>query len=187
MNSIYLDRKVRDILSLSLSLSLPLFLSFSSSPSHRCIHSYVYSDTQKRLYLCTVIFNMLSHKPLSCFFALSSLFFFRFLHETFPSFPPLFMRPSLINSSISIFAVTNRELLDQDELENQNAVFLKNHPEVQQIASDFLLHLLHRKPEDVFAEAADYFSGLPNHHFTSAHHEIAHKTVVGETGPSHNS
>jgi hypothetical protein len=39
-------------------------------------------------------------------------------------------------------------------------VYLANHPEFQQLMSDFLQHLLHQKPEDVFKATAEYFAAF---------------------------
>jgi hypothetical protein len=45
-----------------------------------------------------------------------------------------------------------------DEMKGENEAFLESHPAVQQMCSDFLVHLLHRKPDDVVAEAKSFFT-----------------------------
>eukprot|EP00039_Didymoeca_costata_P019811 m.339026 g.339026 ORF g.339026 m.339026 type:complete len:101 (+) comp18636_c0_seq1:174-476(+) len=50
----------------------------------------------------------------------------------------------------------------KDEIQKENSDFLASHPEVRQMCNDFLMHLLQRKPDDVYAEAQTFFGNLEN-------------------------
>lgn len=49
----------------------------------------------------------------------------------------------------------------QEELKADHASYLKQHPEIQALISDFLQLLLLRKPEDVNQFAREYFLSFP--------------------------
>eukprot|EP00729_Bicosta_minor_P004163 gene4163-19170_t len=46
----------------------------------------------------------------------------------------------------------------KEQVEDENQAYLEAHPAVQQMCSDFLVHLMHRKPEDVVGEAQRFFT-----------------------------
>lgn len=48
----------------------------------------------------------------------------------------------------------------KEELKNDHAVYMKQHPELKALLGDFIQFLLLRKPDDVLAFAADYFSSF---------------------------
>lgn len=48
----------------------------------------------------------------------------------------------------------------KEELKGDHATYMKHHPELKALLADFLQFLLLRKPEDVAAFAADYFSAF---------------------------
>lgn len=48
----------------------------------------------------------------------------------------------------------------QEELKGDHAVYMRHHPELKALLADFLQFLLLRKPQDVIAFAADYFSSF---------------------------
>ncbi|XP_046846626.1 ciliogenesis-associated TTC17-interacting protein-like isoform X2 [Xenia sp. Carnegie-2017] len=53
------------------------------------------------------------------------------------------------------------EFLDRkDELIDEHNTYLRRHPEFQAILADFLQYLLFRKPQDIFASARNFFSGM---------------------------
>lgn len=45
----------------------------------------------------------------------------------------------------------------KEQVEDENQAYLEAHPAVRQMCSDFLLHLMHRKPDDVVDEARGFF------------------------------
>lgn len=47
--------------------------------------------------------------------------------------------------------------LGQEELREDHASYLRQHPEIRALISDFLQFLLLRKPDDVFQFAREYF------------------------------
>ncbi|KAM9789296.1 ciliogenesis-associated TTC17-interacting protein [Neosynchiropus ocellatus] len=49
------------------------------------------------------------------------------------------------------------------ELKADHALYLRQHPEIRALVSDFLQFLLLRKPEDVFTFAKEYFLPFTNH------------------------
>lgn len=51
----------------------------------------------------------------------------------------------------------------QEELKADHASYLRKHPEIRTLVSDFLQFLLLRKPEDVFKFARDYFLPSASH------------------------
>ncbi|KAG7465385.1 hypothetical protein JOB18_034437 [Solea senegalensis] len=51
----------------------------------------------------------------------------------------------------------------KEELKADNASYLRKHPEVRALISDFLQFLLLRKPDDVFRFARDYFLPFASH------------------------
>jgi len=54
----------------------------------------------------------------------------------------------------------SRFLDRKDELKNEHAVYMRHHPELKSLLSDFLQFLLLRKPDDVISFSADYFSSF---------------------------
>lgn len=52
----------------------------------------------------------------------------------------------------------------QEELKADHASYLRQHPEIRALISDFLQFLLLRKPEDVFQFAREYFLPFLSHH-----------------------
>lgn len=55
-------------------------------------------------------------------------------------------------------------LLWQEELKADHASYLKEHPEVRALLSDFMQFLLLRKPDDVFQSAREYFGPFASSH-----------------------
>ena len=45
----------------------------------------------------------------------------------------------------------------KEQVEDENHAYLEAHPAVRQMCSDFLVHLMHRKPDDVVDEARGFF------------------------------
>lgn len=45
----------------------------------------------------------------------------------------------------------------KEKLKNEHIGYLKNHPEIRHILSDFMTKLLLHKPEDVFEFSTEYF------------------------------
>ena len=64
---------------------------------------------------------------------------------------PMLMMESLYNPTISLF---------QYELKDGHNVYMRHHPELKAVLGDFVQFLLLRKPDDVVAFAADYFSSF---------------------------
>lgn len=52
----------------------------------------------------------------------------------------------------------------QEELKADHASYLRQHPEIRALISDFLQFLLLRKPEDVFQFAREYFLTFASSH-----------------------
>lgn len=48
----------------------------------------------------------------------------------------------------------------QEEIKGDHATYMRHHPELRALLADFLQFLLLRKPDDVIAFAADYFSAF---------------------------
>lgn len=57
----------------------------------------------------------------------------------------------------------------KEQVEGENDAYLKAHPAVRQMCSDFLAHLLHRKPEDVVGEARSFFGNYSKNLAPSKH------------------
>jgi hypothetical protein len=53
---------------------------------------------------------------------------------------------------------TSMYLDRKEEVEGENQRYLEGHPALRQMCSDFLVHLMHRKPEDVVGEAKGFFT-----------------------------
>ncbi len=53
--------------------------------------------------------------------------------------------------------------LGQEELKADHASYLRQHPEIRALTSDFLQFLLLRKPDDVFQFAREYFLPFASH------------------------
>lgn len=49
-------------------------------------------------------------------------------------------------------------LNEQEELIEGHGEYVRSHPELKALMADFLQHLLLRKPEDVYSEAASFFA-----------------------------
>ncbi|XP_072313688.1 ciliogenesis-associated TTC17-interacting protein-like [Eucyclogobius newberryi] len=52
----------------------------------------------------------------------------------------------------------------KEELKEEHVSFLRSHPEIRALTSDFLQFLLLRKPDDVFQFAKEYFLPFASHH-----------------------
>lgn len=54
--------------------------------------------------------------------------------------------------------------LGKEELKADHASYLRKHPEIRALISDFLQFLLLRKPDDVFQFAREYFLPFASRH-----------------------
>ena len=83
------------------------------------------------------------------------------IEKFFPDAKPTFAKkPLLIDDDMEM---TSRFLDRKQELEADHQTYLRHHPEVKDILSDFFQHCLIHKPEDVVQEAARYFSKFSPH------------------------
>jgi hypothetical protein len=53
---------------------------------------------------------------------------------------------------------TSMYLDRKEEVEGENQRYIEAHPALRQMCSDFLVHLMHRKPDDVIGEAKGFFT-----------------------------
>lgn len=64
----------------------------------------------------------------------------------------------------------------KEELKADHASYLRRHPEIRALISDFLQFLLLRKPDDVFLFARDYFLPFAAHQQSKVTHSVGPKT-----------
>jgi len=74
--------------------------------------------------------------------------------------PTFTKKPLMIDDDMEM---TSRYLDRKQELEGDHQTYLRHHPEVRDILSDFFQHCLIHKPEDIVHEAAKYFSQFSPH------------------------
>lgn len=60
--------------------------------------------------------------------------------------------------------------LPKDNIKTSHASYLRQHPEIRSLVSDFLQFLLLRKPDDVFQFARKYFLQFVCYRSTESHH-----------------